>query len=458
MNLKNIFRYSEMLAVSALMACAATGLTSCNDDDDDFAGEPYFLVEGIENGIVPMTVDGEGNDDPTKWAFGGGDHYIVRANGKWSIVPVDGAMPDWMRIFPLEGEGDGILRFYAKSNPMAAPRTAVFKVILNGVEQPQTLQLRQDPSGPKLTLTADFIQLKQGGGFAEVLVSSNYEWTVEPDAEAAWLTVTRDDNKLTIGTDEANITGDERHGKVYLRGLEPNEDLVVSIDVTQLDAIWFEDFSWLGAYKGDTAPQGWLGTDLRIDKWTTDKDGNPEWATHGWSSVGNYTYRRYGYLKFGTGNNAGDVIAPAIEAIDGTIDAEISWNMVGYCSKKNVRDDSSLFYVVILGPGTITDVSNGTLQNGVAIPYKNGSEDVTITTTGYFELSKNACFDTTEETGLEVWKHPDSQFSIKVSGMDNTTRIAWICGDAPNMISTKWANGAIGTNRMFLDNVKVRAN
>lgn len=226
MNLKNIFRYSEMLAVSALMACAATGLTSCNDDDDDFAGEPYFLVEGIENGIVPMSVDGEGNDDPTKWAFGGGDHYIVRANGKWSIVPVDGAMPDWMRIFPLEGEGDGILRFYAKSNPMAAPRTAVFKVILNGVEQPQTLQLRQDPSGPKLTLTADFIQLKQGGGFAEVLVSSNYEWTVEPDAEAAWLTVTRDDNKLTIGTDEANTTGDERHGKVYLRGLEPNEDLV----------------------------------------------------------------------------------------------------------------------------------------------------------------------------------------------------------------------------------------
>lgn len=458
MNLKNIFRYSEMLAVSALMACAATGLTSCNDDDDDFAGEPYFLVEGADNGIVTMRVAGVGNDDPTKWSFGGGDHYIVRANGKWSIVPVDGEMPDWMRIFPLDGEGDGILRFYAKSNPMAVSRTASFKVLINGVEQPQTLQLRQKPSGPKLTLTADNIQIKQGGGFSEVIVTSNYEWTVEPDPDASWLVVTRDDNKLSIGTSEANSTGAERHAEVVIRGVEPNQNLTTLITVSQLDAIWFEDFSWLGAYKGDTAPQGWLGTDLRIDKWATDKDADPDWVTHGWSSVGNYTYRRFGCLKFGTGNNAGDVIAPAIEAIDGSIDAEISWNMVGYCTKKNARDNSRLFYVVILGPGTITEVSNGDLQNGVTIPYKNGNDAVTITTAAYFELSKNACFDTNEATGLEVWKHPDALFSIKVSGMDNTTRIAWICGDAPNMIATKWANGAIGTNRLFLDNVKVRAN
>ena len=63
-----------------------------------------------------------------------GDHYVVRSNCPWKIIPIDGEMPEWMKIYPLEGNGEGILRFYAVSNPMAQIRSAEFRVIINGIE------------------------------------------------------------------------------------------------------------------------------------------------------------------------------------------------------------------------------------------------------------------------------------------------------------------------------------
>lgn len=48
MKLRHIFRFPGMLAISALIAGMATGVTSCKEDDETISGEPYFYIEGLK--------------------------------------------------------------------------------------------------------------------------------------------------------------------------------------------------------------------------------------------------------------------------------------------------------------------------------------------------------------------------------------------------------------------------
>ena len=60
--------------------------------------------------------------------------------------------------------------------------------------------------------------LQQSGSFSDVIVTANYDWEVVPDQTATWLSVERNENKLTIGTDEPNHSGAERTATVIIRG------------------------------------------------------------------------------------------------------------------------------------------------------------------------------------------------------------------------------------------------
>lgn len=485
MKLKDIFRFSNVIAVAALMAVA---VTSCKEDDDSVAGDPFFYVEGADNGVVRMNVKGLDQD---KWSFGAGDHYIVRSNCSWRLVPVDGEMPQWMKVYPLEGNGEGIIRFYAVNNPMAEVRKAEFRVMAGGVELPERLVLAQDPSGPTLAITADNIQLQQAGSFSEIVVTANYEWTVEPDAEAAWLSVVREGDKLTIGTDEANHTGAERSAVVVIRGTGTNSEIVTNISVTQLDAIFFDDFGWCftpvdaNAEFCDEAyvePQCWNDHMLRIDKWIDPvKSANPGWtAVRGSSdkSAGPYTYSRYHFILFGTSNKcAGNICSPAISSISGEVTATVSWSMAGFTSAKNAKEKGNEFWVSILGPGRIVDAkANGTSTAAImtgtcTIPYNStgdtpdgqpGVHDIDLTEAAKFLIGKDGYFDTEETTCLEVWRNPESMFSMKVEGMTSATRIVFIACDADNLTmndgegwDVRSNKGKYKSNRKLFDNFKV---
>ena len=174
MNFTNKYRAYNILVLTMLMAAMAAIFSSCKEDDDKISGDPFFYIEGADNGVVVhMDVTGLKQDS---WSFGAGDHYIVRANGNWELIPVDESVNDWMKVYPMAGKDEGILRFYAIANPMATIRRAEFRIILNGVEMPEHLVLAQDPSGPSLTVTANYIQIQQGGGINEIFVTANYEW------------------------------------------------------------------------------------------------------------------------------------------------------------------------------------------------------------------------------------------------------------------------------------------
>lgn len=493
MKLRHIFRFPGMLAISALIAGMATGVTSCKEDDESISGEPYFYIEGAEDGVVHMDVKGLDQD---KWAFGAGDHYIVRSNCPWKIIPIDGEMPEWMKIYPLEGNGEGILRFYAVSNPMAQIRSAEFRVIINGIEMDRHLVLSQNPSGPVLTLTADNLMLQQSGSFSDVIVTANYDWEVVPDQTATWLSVERNENRLTIGTDEPNHSGAERTATVIIRGTGENATITTPITVTQLDAIFFDDFGWCFTPMNTTADfcdepnldavVCWGDQNLRIDKWIDPvKSANPGWTgVRGTKnkSAGPYTYSRHNYILFGTSNKcAGNICSPAIASIEGAINATVSWSMAGFTSAKNAKEKGNEFWVSILGPGRITEVTaNGSSTAEVVtglctIPYnstgntpegKAGVHDIDLTEAARFYIGKDGYFDVdTDPTGLEVWKNPESMFSMKVDGMTAETRIVFIACDADNLTmetgegwDVREGNSKYKSNRKLFDNFKVVEN
>lgn len=478
MKLKNIFRYSGYVAVSLLMAGGVLGMTSCDDDDDTFKGEPYFFIEGAEDGVVHMKQKGLAQSD---WAFGKGDHYIVRANGSWEIVPADGEMPEWMKIYPLQGKDEGKIRFYAVANPKAEIRSAEFIVMINGVEQQQRIRLEQDPTGPTLTLTADRLQLQQGGSFNDVTVTANYDWTVDAPA-ASWLSVTRNENTLTIGTSEANTSGAERSCDVIIRGTGSNSTLETKIEVTQLDAIFFDDFSWALPENGKDVYKPtavcWGTENVRLDKLAEHiQANNPGWTAVACSDASNpgpFTYARFNYILFGTSNKkAGNIVSPAIKNISGSVNATISFSMAGFTSAKNAKEIGNEFWVAILGPGKLVAANaNGTstaavMSGNCSIPFTStgaggpADYDIDLTEAAKFTIGKDGYFDTGEPTGLEVWKNPESMFSIKIEGMTNQTRIVFIAADADKVTLLKEWNmsaGSYKSGRKLFDNFKVVTN
>ncbi|MDE7442798.1 MAG: hypothetical protein K2M65_01395 [Muribaculaceae bacterium] len=478
MKLTNIFKTSGLMAAGLFVTGCVLGLTSCKEDET-FVGDPYFLIEGAEDGVVHMSQKGLAQD---KWAFGVGDHYIVRANGSWEIVPADGEMPEWMKIYPMTGKNEGKIRFYAVANPMAEIRAAEFVVMINGVPQEQRLRLEQDPAGPSLTLSADRLQLQQGGSFNQVTVTANYEWGVDTPAES-WLTVTREDNILTIGTSEANTTGAERSCTVVIRGVGSNSNLETNIEVTQLDAIFFDDFSWAIPDNGkdpipDRVAVCWGTENVRIDKLSAEVNAaNPGWTglmCSDASNTGPFTYARFNYILFGTSNKkSGNIVSPAISSIEGTVNATVSFSMAGFTSAKNAKEVGNEFWVAILGPGKIVEAkSNGTstaavMSGNCKIPFVStgtggpADYDIDLTEAAKFTIGKDGYFDTKDDTGLEVWKNPESMFSIKVEDMTNQTRIVFIGADADKVnLLSEWnmSAGSYKSGRKLFDNFKVVTN
>ncbi len=494
MNFTNKYRAYNILVLTMLMAAMAAIFSSCKEDDDKISGDPFFYIEGADNGVVVhMDVTGLKQDS---WSFGAGDHYIVRANGNWELIPVDESVNDWMKVYPMAGKDEGILRFYAIANPMATIRRAEFRIILNGVEMPEHLVLAQDPSGPSLTVTANNIQIQQGGGINEIFVTANYEWEIETDPDANWLDVVRDDNKITISTTSANHTGTDRVTTIILRGTGENSDVTTPINVTQLNALFFDDFGWCYTPKNTTvdfcdepdldAVVCWGDQNLRIDKWIEPvKSANPGWtAIRGTSSktAGPYTYSRYKYILFGTSNKCGgNICSPAISSIEGSINATVSFSMAGFVSAKNAQEAGNEFWVAILGPGRIDAATAGgnstasIMTGSVTIPYeksgntpegKAGTHDTDLTECAQFFIDKgNGYFNTDDPTGLVVWEQPETKFSITIDGMTAETRIVFIACDADNLTmetgegwDVREGNSKYKSNRKLFDNFKVVEN
>lgn len=444
----NIFRKLNKASLFALSLCfaASCALVSCKDDDEPDNGPAYFMIEDFDQYIMTHT----GRDNTT---FSNGDRMTVRANGKWQFVPVDEEGSSWMQIFPMEGEDDGFIRIFAEENTSAYKRSSQYRVLLNGVEQPELLTVVQENAQPSLNIDSKALTFKRAGGESSINVTANIDWECSVGgADASHFSVQKIDNLAVVTCPNTNTSGRELEATLIIKGSGEYSGLSHEVTLTQLDATFFENFDWLQSTAGI---KGWKidsgQSETRIDKWTAEE------KAHGWTSISTWIYSRTGFLKFGKGKFGGDLASPAIAELGNNSNVTISWKSLGYGTQNNAKDDYGVFYVAILGPGEITGCTgtNGSIS-GHTVKYKDANNMDVSLKAARFEFDDLAWFiPAVDSTAIEIWQWETSRYSIDVKGMDSTSRVIFIAGNQ----SIDNFEDPDGKNcRMFIDDFKVVEN
>lgn len=432
-------------AIAVTLMLIGTTFTACEDENKTPDSDPYFNLEIAPDYSIPAA-------GISKSAYGNGKKLLLRSNGQWTIEPVTDEC-DWIKLYPMEGTDDGYLRIYADENTRAVSRTAQFRVMVNGMPQDEIITITQQKAEPFLNVSTAAIIIRRTGGDFTVRINANTDWEycLEGD-DASLFTVTTDGSEaLTLHAGSANETGCDIFATLTIRGTGDNSSLVRTISITQLYATFFDDFSWLESKAGIN---GWKidagGSEVRIDKWSEAE------RNHGWTSLSTWLYSRTGFVKFGKGGYGGDLASPCIADIAGTADVTISWNALGYSTTKGMHDDINVYYVGILGPGTITGTNDyGT--TGAEFLYKDENGTLVTLNAARFELDDIAWLDPLiDPTATEVWQYPTARFSINVHGFTSGSKVVFITGTGS--VSNNYQNTNSKNSRMFFDNFKVVEN
>ncbi|MBP1614825.1 MAG: hypothetical protein H6Q13_2273 [Bacteroidetes bacterium] len=388
-----------------LLLLAFTVLSSCSDEED--SSETAFAIEGSPTGL---SIDAAGKTQS----------YIIRSNRPWKIVAKSD--DSWVRVFPDEGEADGIIRVIVNENATFEARTLNYAFVVDGVEQPVLFRVEQEGNTPYITVSeaSAGVSVPAVGSSIAINVKANVEWTYSL-SEASWLTVSSATG-TTLTLSAAANKSSERTAIVTIQS-EAYPELTQTVLLTQSSAaaILEEDFSWL-TY-GNSIHYETTG-ETRYDLWTSEE------KAHGWYSTPVSTadnqqlcYARPGFVKLGKTSYGGDLISPALSAIEGTQDVVVTFKATAYISKGGAKDDNIL-YVSVVGPGTVS-LSQFTIDN-----YPNSSSN------------ENG-------TDYNVWDASIAQREFVISGATSETKIKFLGG------AYELTGVGQGKNRIFLDDIKV---
>ncbi len=444
--------YIKSVLLAAMAVVAALGLTACSDDDND-SGEAYFTVYDGSEAIDSYTFDYT-EADTTSWTRA--KTLVVRSNRSWRLEAQ--SENGWVRVFPSEGEGDGLIRLSRVENKKPDTRSITFKIYLNGSESGKTFTINQSGAEPYLKGSATSFTIARTGGENQFTVNTNvpYEYSIKGN-NSGWLTVTRsatDENVLLLTAGE-NLSGADRTDTLHLQGTGNYSNLTLDIPVTQLSTIFFDNFAWMGINNVDVRAGlsilGWVTTGesgSRFDKWTADE------LAHGWESRSNYCYMRPGFLKLGKTNAGGDLVSPKIADITGTMDITVGFQAVGYSSAKGALDDKAL-YVGIIGPGKIVGAKGaGTIDLNQSCAYVDEDKTTPLNLTGCvcITLTRDNNFNpTTDPDGLLIWGKDVTKYRVMVKGATSDTRVVFVGGAYGDALKTVGQ----GKNRIFLDNFTI---
>lgn len=442
METKDIFKYirTSVLGFGALVL-AATCLTSCKDEEVD-NGPVYFMFEDLPSNYK-LTY--KGIDETT---FGNGVKFTIRAHGKWRFEIENEEDLEWVKIWPMEGVDDGFIRFYCKENTMAKKRSAKYRLYLNGVEQ-EPFILTQENALPNLEISTLGLTFQRQGGELSVAVTANVDWSCSVEGEdASYFIAEKRDDKAVVRT-EANVSGKELEATLVINGDGEDQNLRCEVSLKQLVAIFFDDFSWLKSKSGILGWETPAENETRIDKWSAEE------KEHGYSSLSTWCYSRTGFIKLGKGKYGGDVAFPVITELTEPTNVKVSLKVVGYGDKNSAKDPITMFYVALLGPGTIAGADGVGASTGITIPYKKSASDPIINIPAVrFGFGENNWFlKNIDPTGLKVWTLDETNYSVTVNGMDNTSRIVVVAGKAP--LEDAYSDPDGHTQRLFLDDFKV---
>ncbi len=437
-------KYLSIISAISL-AIAGISLSGCDKEDEPQTGDLYFNIENMDNLVLPQ----EGVDVTT---FSKGKKFIVRSNGNWQFVPEDETEMSWAKVFPMEGDADGMIRIYSEENLSPVQRVARYKVFLNGVEQPQMLTFSQEGCEPFLKLSTALVTLKRAGGEVSITVDANLDWECSVEgADASRFTATAvSSQEIQVSTDRINDTGDDITATLVVKGKGEFSDITQLVAIEQLYATFFDDFSWLPNPKAGILGWNAHGSELGMSSWTDEQ------IAHGWTSISTWFYYRDKFVKFGKGGYGGDACSPAVPELGSNTNATISWSALGYGTSKNVKEDHNMFYVAILGPGKIIGCSSQG-EMGYTTGYRDDNgKNVTLDAVK-FTFDDNAwMIPALDSTATVIWQTPSAQFSINVQGMDGTSRVVFVAG--PGTLENLYQEPNGKQSRMFMDNFKIVEN
>ncbi|MCM4166508.1 hypothetical protein DHD08_02305 [Arenibacter sp. H213] len=381
--------------------------TSCNEDEAEFSGEPFFMIEENPTGLS-VGVAGE-----TKT-------YIVRSNRPWKIVS-QGEV-EWVKAFPAEGKDDGVFKIVVSENDGFDPRTINFAFVVDGNEQPLLFRVDQEANVPYITLEVsdNGVATPSAQGEVNIAVKANVIWTYALE-DASWLSeieMTEQGIKLLA---DRNY-GEERSTTVTISSaLHPTLAKETVITQSAGNIILEEDFNWL-TY-GSPIFYAWNDpNEIRMDQWTDEEKAKGWTSTESELSSGQQiVYARPGFVKLGKTGVGGDLISPALAALEGPTKVLVTFKAVPYKTKGGSQDDNIL-HVSVIGDGA-TNVSTFTIDN-------------------WPEYDEN--FD-----AAKTWQEESAHYEFIITGATAATKLKFLGGDY-NLVGI----GA-GKNRIFIDDIKV---
>jgi hypothetical protein len=411
MKTHSFFRLKDTGIILVLFYLISVGLiTSCKNNDEENSGDPYFNIEGNPTGL---TVDTKAKTQS----------YVVRSNRPWQVVAQSEVT--WVKVFPAEGDDDGIFQIIVNENTTFDPRTMKFAFVVDGKEQPVLFTVNQDKAIPFLTIS-DIAgkNINTTAQDVKINVKANVVYTYS--SNASWLAFKKADVGTT-GTDltfaaEVNTNTTSRTANVtFVCAQFPalNATLVVKQEgKSEGTIVLFEDFSWLNY----GSPIFYTTTnETRFDSWT-DTEKAKGWTT----SVNTFykfvaLYARTGFVKLGLTSYGGDLISPKLSAVVGTKNLLVKFKAVPYMTAAGTKDDNTLV-VSVIGPGTVS-TSSFTIDN-----WPNYATDATCTA---------------------IWADIATERSFTITGATSETQIKFLGKDY------QLTGVGAGKNRIFLDDIKV---
>ena len=220
-------------------------LASCNDDSDNSA--PYLRISDVTatsgNYVLSASEQGfnvipdVGNRELAVVT------YDLRSNRDWKVVFESGNADDWLMAYPVEGSGDGKLRFCVKDNDAIVDRTALAVMYYkDGSASNVQFVVKQEANQPYLTVSingktgATRSSSGRDGSAIQIKVFSNGDYLYTKSPGSSWFATTEARmGEITVTVDPLPEDFDEefRDGTITFRGLGAHAHLETVVRIVQ---------------------------------------------------------------------------------------------------------------------------------------------------------------------------------------------------------------------------------
>ena len=243
MKMKRICKISAAVALFAALL-----LVSCKDKIDD---EPYLRISAMTvasplNNVTPvLSANNHGFNVIPIWENPqvAVVTYDLRSNSGWKVVFETGNDDDWLMAYPVEGSGDGKLRFCIKDNDDITDRTAVAVLYYqDGTASDIQFVVKQEANVPYIRVIvngrANVVRSSSGrdGNVININVLSNVDYFYAKSAGSTWFNLSEAQRgvvTLTVDPLPEDFDDELREGLITFKGLGIHSSLETVLKVVQ---------------------------------------------------------------------------------------------------------------------------------------------------------------------------------------------------------------------------------